>query len=222
MFSNPILFSKRFNIVQSPNMTWSEKTKIRCKVNLHLGLGEILSWNQDNAPTLGKILHLYNRIDSSSPSGQEVGFYQIQKGHQMVNFHWERLKDYSIELKIGVQFYRNQERVRLIKKIKNNASSMDFKLSVFKQLLKVTPKTVRNKYGELLFSNARKKDCSKFRVGDYVQTTIGVGRKGVIIDKGYHLKDQCFIYQLLIKDKIYKSYYKENQLQLKENFYSIR
>lgn len=221
MFSEPKIFSKSFHKVSYPHMGWTEQMKVHCSTSLALGLGESISWEEGNAPTLVSLLTIYERINQTPVAGQAEGHAYLEKNDQTIHFLWKRVERQELELRISLGRTTSLGKLKLVKNIGLYLDPTDFKVSIFRQLIGKVPKEVRNKYGELLFhQNTRSSNTAKFRIGDYVKTLIGDGvtteRAGFVRERFYHGKEQRFRYKLWIDDRTYSKVYRENQLELQE------
>ena len=221
MFSETRIFTKPYNRISYPNMEWTENVRIQCKTKLEFGLGESIIWDKNHSIPLTKILFLYDRINQSPRDNQSNYHESINYKEHLINFHWNRIKNNEIELRIGVSYFKNNEKLKLKKNIGKYLNPMKYKMAVFTQHIGNTPKTVTNKYGELMFnSHHNPKFESKFKIGDYVKTVIGNGvkteREGFIITKYFHQNEKSYKYKLWIDEKIYKTDYGEKQIELKK------
>lgn len=221
MFTKAAIFSKSNNSPETPKPSWNLDTQIYCAFHLNLEDDHRLEWTHENAPLLQELISFLNEINGPYPQkNNEANTFTFELDDCKINFSWQ-WTNYNLKLIVGKQYDVGEDLILLDKEFSYHFPENKIRQAIFSQLINSQSKPVLNHYGEILFGNKNPSIASaKFKIGDKVKTIIinnvKTIREGYIIKKFFHSKDEEIMYYLLIDGKLYKSRYRENELELNE------
>ena len=214
MINDLQIFTRENNKFNYPNTNWSIKNTILVSGNIELGLNDKIIFNQDNSPTLSKVIKL-GQIIRNQNKGISIKFQGYKKKIRILNYNWNEIKIYSGWEDDG-PLILNQKKVFV-----QEVNEMFNK--IYSQL-EGTNKEIRNYYFDLIRPRGNNSQAEKikfkFRPGDKVKTNpvknLLRERKGMIWGMNYHSKDGYFYYLIFTDGRIHGKRYLENELILNE------
>lgn len=191
-----------------PNMNWSLKTKIACKCELELGLGDKIVFNSSQAPSLKKMISIYQALENGSSTSEtfQIDNYEliIERGNAQVKIlvKWNN----AIVLQRGNCY--------LLPYLER------FKVDLLKQLLYNTNEDVRKHYCQRLLGDYNKSD--DLAIGTKVETVLSENvktvRSGYVVGQG-NTKDWggSTFYTIFTDEHFYSKRYRKEDLIKREH-----
>ena len=208
MIENLQIFRRRNNVLETPNLKWNSKHEIYVSGEINLGLNDKAIFDQDNAPTLRKVIKLIQLIKRSSTTSIQLN--AKRKKIEIVKPKYDEIEIYSI---------RGNQRILILKKTGHLRLGLDNMLNEIYKQLESLNKELRKYYCTYL-NPLNTKHKFDFELGDLVKTTdvesINNYREGIIYALEYHLKEKVNFYHIRIKGKIHNRRYRKEELTTNE------
>ena len=209
MFDNIQLFTKRDNIIEEPNSSWTAKTNIHCTLDLNLGFGmEKEVWTHGNSVRLIHIIDFHKQLRNWIISPKEYLVLEITNDSKIFVFEWTQNDTFGFKVSLGVRSKYNKPAIPLLEKYFGLLKIIEFQESFFFNLLTILSEQTNDDlsifWGELFFdknNNAK----YEFNIGQRVKTITGdnvkTERIGIVVNKSYHDKNKTTMYQILTDGK---------------------
>lgn len=202
------IFRRKNNVYDLPSLDWDLNHEIYVSGEINLGLYDKVIFDQDNAPTLRKVIKLIQLLkNTSNPSIQLMGKRKVVEITKPNNNEIEVYNLWGVQKQL------------LLKKSGYFDFGHDLMLTrIYAQLGKLN-RELRNYYCNYIrpLNTSHKFD---FELGDLVKTTnmesIKNYREGLIYALEYHLKEKVNVYHIRIDGKIHNRKYRKEELTLNE------
>lgn len=203
------IFRRKNNVYDLPSLDWDLDHEIYVSGEINLGLFDKVIFDQDNAPTLRKVIKLIHLLNNSSkpsiqligkrkvveitkPNHNEIEIYNFQGGYKHLLLKKSGYFDFGYDLML-IRIYAQLE--NLNRELRNYYCNY------------IRPLNTNHKFD--------------FELGDLVKTT-NIGsiknyREGLIYALEYHLKEKVNLYYIRIDGKIHNRKYRKEELTLNEH-----